>query len=158
MTKLLAALLGCASLLLAADLALAKDPSPGEAPSAAHKAHKHTHLNGHDLLGENLKHDGKHAVGKLGANSVSAEVKGGKVVNMSAGNLPVKHVKSNTKMAQSATGLTRIAFNAQVLRAQYDQAYYAYCFDDGYNYTCYWYPASDVDPSAYTWDPYDPAY
>jgi hypothetical protein len=55
----------------------------------------HKHINGHNALGGKLKQNGKHEVGKAGKETVSAEVNNGKVVNMSAGSLPVK--KSNQK-------------------------------------------------------------
>src|SRR5262249_447089 len=45
------------------------------------------HNNGHSALGAKLNQDGKHEVGKIKNNSVTAEVKGKKVVNMSAGTL-----------------------------------------------------------------------
>jgi CRISPR/Cas system-associated exonuclease Cas4 (RecB family) len=154
MNKVLAAVVGCASLLIVANVATTT--ATQAAPHASHAKHKHAHMNGHDLLGANLKKDGKHGLGKLGANDVVAEVKGGKVVKMSAGTLPVKHVKSSTKMARSEGPIVRVSLPLQL--AQYDQTYYAYCFDDGVTYTCYWYPESDVDPAAYTWDPYDPTY
>jgi hypothetical protein len=31
-------------------------------------------------------------------------------------------------------------------------------FDDGVEFDCYWYPASDIDDTADGWDPYDPPY
>jgi hypothetical protein len=119
-------------------------------------AHKHVHMDGHKLLGANLKHDGKHAVGTLKGKAVTATVKGGKVTGTAAGDLPVKQVKSNKKMVLQGGGVIRAAY---LQSAQYEEVYYAYCFDDGYDYTCYWYPASDVfDPSGADWLPYDPTY
>jgi len=53
----------------------------------------HKHINGHNALGAKLKQNGKHQVGKAGKETVSAEVNNGKVVNMSAGSLPVKKSK-----------------------------------------------------------------
>jgi hypothetical protein len=155
MNKVLAAVLSCAGVLIIANLATTTAAQAAK-PAAHAKAHKHAHFNGHDLLGANLKKDGKHGLGKLGTHDVVAEVKGGKVTNMSAGNLPVQHVKSNTKMARSEGLLMRVSMPLQLV--QYDQTYYAYCFDDGVNYTCYWYPASDIEPSSYDWLPYDPTY
>jgi hypothetical protein len=99
------------------------------------------HNNGHNLLGAKLNQDGKHEIGKAGKNSVVAEVKNKKVVNMSAGSLPVRKVKSNKKMA--AIDSIKIAANGEFKVAQAD-LYYAYCFDDGLDEYCYWYPASDV--------------
>src|SRR5947209_20435158 len=66
-------------LLATAQITLAKNPH---------------HFDGHNALGAKLNQDGKHELGKAGKNSVTAEVKGKKVVNVSAGNLPVRKVKS----------------------------------------------------------------
>jgi hypothetical protein len=110
------------------------------------------HNNGHNLLGAKLNQDGKHEVGKAGKNSVSAEVKNKKVVNMSAGSLPVRKVKSNKKMA--AINSIKLAANGEFKVAQAD-VYYAYCFDDGIDEYCYWYPASDVIVTD-TWIEYTP--
>src|SRR6267378_2804304 len=57
------------------------------------------HSNGHSLLGAKLNQNGKHEIGKIGNNAVTAEVNNKKVVNMSAGNLPARKVKSNKRMA-----------------------------------------------------------
>ncbi len=99
------------------------------------------HINGHNALGAKLNQNGKHEVGKAGKNSVVAEVKDKKVVSMSAGTLSVRKVKSNKKMA----GMERLKLAAnngfKVVQAD---IYYAYCFDDGLDEYCYWYPASDV--------------
>jgi hypothetical protein len=123
------------SLLAATGLALAKN------------AH---HNNGHNLLGEKLHKNGKHEVGKIGANPVVAEVSSDKVVGMSAGTLPVQKVKSSKKMA--GADATQVAANGPVRLAQMAD-YYGYCFDTGIDVYCYWYPATDVivtDP----WAPY----
>jgi len=110
------------------------------------------HMNGHNALGAKLNQDGKHEVGKAGKNSVSAEVKNKKVVNMSAGSLPVRKVKSNKKMAGMDS--VKLAANGEFNVAQAD-IYYAYCFDDGLDEYCYWYPASDVIVTD-TWVEYSP--
>ena len=158
MTRIwLAALGGAAGLALA--LTASAAAPPGADPNLWQEvAHKHHHLNGHNLLGAGLKKDGKHTLGKLGGHDVTADVKGGKVTGMAAGDLPVKHVKSNKKMAFWEGGVMPAAWTPTLQLAQYDTTYYAYCFDDGVDYTCYWYPESDVDTSAYSWDPYDPMY
>ncbi len=62
------------------------------------------HNNGHNLLGAKLNQNGKHEIGKAGNASVTAEVSNKKVVNMSAGSLPVRKVKSKKKMADLALG------------------------------------------------------
>src|SRR5262249_6791796 len=57
------------------------------------------HNNGHNLLGAKLNQDGKHQIDKAGNATVTAEVRNKKVVNMSAGSLPVQKEKSKKKMA-----------------------------------------------------------
>ena len=112
------------------------------------------HNNGHSVLGEKLNQNGKHEVGKVGNATVTAEVNGKKVVNMSAGNLPVRKVKSNKKLATSDQGLTRLAANGEFQLAQVE-VYYGYCFDAGLDEYCYWYPATDVIVTD-TWVEYVP--
>jgi TRAP-type mannitol/chloroaromatic compound transport system substrate-binding protein len=111
------------------------------------------HSDGHNLLGAKLGQNGKHEIGKIGNNAVAAEVNNKKVVNMSAGNLPVRKVKSNKKMA----GLdhVQIAGNGEMRFAQAADVYYGYCFDAGLDEYCYWYPASDVVVTD-TWIVYSP--
>ena len=115
-------------------------------------------MNGHNLLGEKLKQDGKHEVGKLANRSVTAEVKKGKVTNMAAGDLPMKRVRTKMKMAMTEGGIIPVAWGGALQLVQYEDYYYGYCFDDGFNFTCYWYPASDVDYVDYSWNEYDPYY
>jgi hypothetical protein len=117
--------------------------------------HQHHNKNAHALLGAKLKQNGKHAVGKFKGRDVMAEVRGGKVAAMTAGDLQPKRVRTKTKMADSG-GLILAAWGGAVQLAQYDSYYYGYCFDDGYDLDCYWYPAEDVDYVDYTWDDYDP--
>jgi hypothetical protein len=110
------------------------------------------HNNGHNVLGAKLNQDGKHEVGKIKTNSVTAEVKGKKVVGMSAGTLPVQKVKSNKKMAE--VDAVKLAANGEFQIAQAD-VYYGYCFTDGIDEYCYWYPATDVVVTD-TWVIYTP--
>ena len=112
------------------------------------------HNNGHSVLGEKLNQNGKHEVGKAGNATVTAEVNNKKVVNMSAGNLAVRKVKSSKKMAGSDQGLTRLAANGAFQLAQ-NEVYYGYCFDAGADEYCYWYPAADVIVTE-TWIEYVP--
>jgi hypothetical protein len=119
-----------ASLLVAGGLAVAKNEH---------------HNNGHNLLGAKINQNGKHEIDKIGNNSVIAEVSNKKVVNMSAGSLPVRKVKSNKKMAaEGVLGGITIAANGDIRLAQVVDVYYGYCFDTGLDVYCYWYPASDV--------------
>src|ERR1700682_2170241 len=71
----------------------------------------HKHINGHNALGAKLKQNGKHEVGKAGKEAVSAEVNNGKIVNMSAGSLPVKKVRSKKKMAGLESSNIKLAGN-----------------------------------------------
>ena len=157
----MALLAGAGALALATTALAASDRAtwpPGPSDLLHEVAHKHVHIDGHKLLGANLKHDGKHAVGTLKGKSVTADVKGGKVTGMAAGDLPVKKVKSNKKMVLEGVYAPGLQL-AQYQAAQYEETYYAYCFDDGVDYTCYWYPADDVfDPTGADWLPYDPTY
>ena len=117
-----------AGLIIASGLAVAKN------------AH---HNNGHNLLGSKINQNGKHEVDKIGSNSVIADVSNKKVVNMTAGSLPVRKMKSNKKMAQVGLGGIKVAANGIQL-AQMAEVYYGYCFDTGLDEYCYWYPVSDV--------------
>src|SRR5262245_18534865 len=114
------------------------------------------HNNGHNLLGPKLNQNGKHEIGKAGNATVTAEVNNKKVVNMSAGSLPVRKVKSKKKMAELEIGTTRVAANGNLELAQTVEVYYyAYCFDTGIDEYCYWYPAADVIITD-TWVEYTP--
>jgi hypothetical protein len=119
------------------------------------KGHKHSHVNAHTLLGDKIHHDGKYDLGKLGNRKVSAVVQGGKVVDMSAGDLKFTKVKAHQKMAASESGLIRAGYRPGLQLAQYDSSdYYGYCTDDGYETTCYWWEASDIDPYGGYWEEY----
>src|SRR6266853_7061280 len=72
------------------------------------------HNNGHNLLGSKINQNGKHEIAKIGNNSVTAEVNNKKVVNMSAGSLPVRKVKSKKKMADLALGSIQLAANGEI--------------------------------------------
>ena len=137
--RILLSLAVLASLLFAGGFAIAKNEH---------------HNNGHNLLGTKLNQNGKHEIHKIGNNSVVAEVNNKKVVNMSAGSLPVRKVKSNKKMAAEGVlaGINGAA-NSDIRLAQLTDVYYAYCFDTGLEVYCYWYPASDVVVTD-TWEPY----
>jgi hypothetical protein len=113
------------------------------------------HNDGHNLLGAKLNQNGKHEVGKIANNPVTAEVSNKKVLSMSAGNLPARKVKSNRKMAGVEFGHRQIAANGEIQFAQTVEIYYGYCFDTGLDEYCYWYPASDVIVTD-TWVVYSP--
>ena len=119
-----------AGVLVAGGKAIAKGP--------------HKHVNAHDTLGPKLKQNGKHAVGKAGKETVTAEVNNGKVVAMAAGSLAVKKVKTKKKMAGIETGAFKIAANGEFHLAQVDVYYYGYGFDTGVEEVYYWYTAEDI--------------
>src|SRR5260221_6025030 len=76
------------------------------------------HNNGHNLLGAKLNQNGKHEIAKIGNNSVTAEVNNKKVVNMIAGNLPARKVKSDKKMAGIEFDHLKVAANGEIQVAQ----------------------------------------
>jgi hypothetical protein len=102
------------------------------------------HHDGHAALGAKIHQNGKHEVGKIGNNTVTAEVSNNKVVNMAAGSLPAKKVKSKKKMASLTPGVVQVATTGGMQVAQADVYYYGYCFDTPDATECYWYPAEDV--------------
>ena len=106
------------------------------------------HNNGHNLLGANLKKNGKHKIHKARKADVSAEVKNGKVVGLEAidpqkGPLAVRKVKSNKKRAEAAPSFILVN-DTPVQLAQADLWYYGYWFDDGVDEYYYWFPAEYV--------------
>ncbi len=107
-------------------------------------AKNHHHHDAHALLGAKLHQNGKHELGKIGANTLTADVNNNKVVNMAAGGLPVKKVRSKQKMASLQPQLLHLAASQGTALAQADIYYYAYCFETPVDVECYWYPAADV--------------
>ena len=177
MSRLYISLLASAGLVLASasyaqppDKGGGKDKSEQKGPAGGGKdkaeqgggekkaKHKHVNASGKQKLGAKLKQDGKHNIEKLKGRDVVAEVKGGKVKNMSAGDLPMKRVKTKTKVAYQDFGVIRASWSPGFQLAQYDPYYYGYCFDDGYEFYCYWYPAEEVEYEDYYWEDYDPYY
>ena len=163
--RLLTILLASAGLVISGAVAAPQGKGPsqdrGQEKGQQQAAkHKHVHMNGHNLLGAKLKQNGHHEVGKLGNRTLTADVENGKVKNMAAGDLPAKRVKTTMKMAFEGGVIPVPAGGAGLQFAQYgfDTYYYGYCFDDGFNFTCYWYAAVDVDYVDYTWDDYYPYY
>lgn len=108
-----------------------------------------------------MKQNGKHQIDKIGNAAVTAEVSNGKVVAMTAsdpqkGNLPVRKVKSRKKMASLATDVLLASTGGEPQYLAQDVVYYyAWCFDDGVDLWCYWYPADVVIVDA-GWVDYGP--
>ena len=114
------------------------------AGGAVAAAKPHHHHDAHSLLGAKIHQNGKHEVGKIGNNTVTADVTNNKVANMSAGSLPVKKVRSKKKMADVPSGIIPVAASSEFKLAQADVYYYGYCFETPDALECYWYPAADV--------------
>src|SRR5258708_36181788 len=120
--RMLLSLVLSTSLVLAGGIALAKNQH---------------HSNGHNLVAAKLNQNGKHEIGKIGNNPVTAEVNNKKVVNISAGNLPARKVKSNNKMAGVELGDLKIAANGTIQLAHVTDVSYGYSTDAGLASDCY---------------------
>lgn len=110
---------------------------------AAGKA-KHHHQNGKTLIGDKIKTNGKHVVDKKGMQTVSVDVKDGKIAGMHVkhakkGELPVKKYKTSKKMVQAA-GFHYASL--QLAQAQsLGTVYIGYAYIDDYgDEVIYWYP------------------
>ena len=99
------------------------------------------HLNGKDLLGENIKKNGKHKIHTTGKKvDVYAEVNNGKVTGVTAAGMQVKKVKSRQKFAETTPGITL----ASMQLAQTEVYYYGYWVYDDLTDTYIWFPADYV--------------
>jgi hypothetical protein len=111
-----------------------------DASRIAFAKEKH-HLNGKDLLGENIKKNGKHKIHTTGKKvDVFAEVNNGKVTAVTAAGMQVKKVKSRQKLAETTPGITL----ASMQLAQADVYYYGYWVYDDLTDTYIWFPADYV--------------
>ena len=118
-------LLASASTLAATGAALAKEKK---------------HLDGHALLGQKIKQNGRHKIHSVGKNDVFAEVKNGKVVAVTATGMQVKKVKSRQKLAEVTPGV--ILTGTEV--AQTEIYYYGYwVYDANFDYY-FWFPTDVV--------------
>lgn len=111
---------------------------------------KHHHLSGQQLLGDNIKANGKHVIHKNGKHTVSVNVKDGKVAGLNVkhsekGAVPVKKYKTTKKMATKMEESNGISFasHRSVLPQIQDLGMtyigYAYIDDYGDEYI-YWFP------------------
>ena len=120
--------------------------SAGAAPAPKKQHHK----NGHNLVKDKLKQNGRHQIDKAGQATVSVDVTNGKITAMSAshpqrGNLAARKVRSRKKMAEIDLPRLRLAANSDTTQlAQVDVYYYGWVFDDGVDEYYYWYPADVV--------------
>lgn len=105
---------------------------------------KAKHKNGKQLLGDKIKKNGKHALETVGPNSVSVDVKDGKIAGMQVkhskkGALPVTKYKTKTKMASA--DVLQFASMQQVQLQDLGTVYIGFAYYDDYGYEeIYWYP------------------
>ena len=105
---------------------------------------KAKHKNGKQLLGDKIKLNGKHVVETNGANTVSVDVKDGKILGMNVkhskkGELPVTKYKTATKMASA--DVMQYASMQHVQLQQLGTVYIGFAYYDEYgNEVIYWYP------------------
>jgi len=153
--RTLPVMLACAGIIAAGSISIATGAPQGKGqdrggPGKNQAQKQHNHKNGHNLLGEKIKQNGKHQIDKFGNRNVAAEVMNSKVVNMTADDLMAKKVRTKMKMADAApAGFQLVQFT--------DVYYYGYCFDDGFTEQCYWYAAEEVETGGY-WEEYIPPY
>jgi hypothetical protein len=123
---------------------------PGQAQGGGGGGKQKKHANGRNLLGEKIRMNGKHGLGKAGAKiDVSAEVRGGKVVGFEAkhadrGNLRIGKVKSTEKFA--VLEQHKVIGTDGVQQASLVTVwYYAYWFTDEFgNDWYYWFPVDYI--------------
>jgi hypothetical protein len=111
-----------------------------------HGAKKHhDHHDGKQLVGEKIKHEGRHEIDHKGDYTAAVDVKNGKIAGMHVkhskkGDVPVKKYKTNKDMAKESGGFKTTAFiqtQAQYLGTTWIG--YAYVDDFG-NEEIYWFP------------------
>ena len=105
---------------------------------------KAKHKNGKQLLGDKIKKNGKHVLETNGANTVSVDVKDGKIAGMNVkhskkGELPITKYKTKTKMASA--DIMQFASMQQVQLQDLGTVYIGFAYYDEYGYEeIYWYP------------------
>ena len=104
------------------------------------------HHSGKDKLGAKIKQNGNHVIEKHGNNTVSVDVKDGKVAGMQVkhskkGDVPVKKYKTTKKMASSNT-IQLVAYGTMLAQAySLGTVWIGYAYIDDYGYEeIYWYP------------------
>jgi len=98
-------------------------------------------LNGKDLLGDNIKKNGKQKIHTTGKKvDVFAEVNNGKVTAVTAAGMQVKKVRSRQKLAETTPGLMLASMEV----AQADIYYYGFWVYDDLTDYYYWFPADYV--------------
>jgi len=107
-------------------------------------AKAHEHKNGEELLGSQIKVNGPHVIDKHGKYTATAQVSNGKITGVAVkhadkGDVAVKKVKTNKKMAQ-ADVIHPVAYT--LAQAQdLGTTYIGYSYIDDYgNEVVYWFP------------------
>ncbi|MEO7761472.1 MAG: hypothetical protein ABIS68_06115 [Casimicrobiaceae bacterium] len=107
---------------------------------------QHHHQNGKDKLGDKIKVNGNHVLEKQGPNTVSVDVKDGKVAGMKVkhdkkGDVAVKKYKTNKKMAASSS-IHMVAYDTMLAQAySLGTTWIGYSYYDDYgDEYIYWYP------------------
>ena len=107
---------------------------------------KEHHHSGKDKLGDKIKQNGNHVIDKHGDNTVSVDVKDGKVAGMKVkhakkGDVPVTKYKTSKKMA-AADAIHMVAYDTMLAQAQsLGTTYIGYSYiDDWGDEQIYWYP------------------
>jgi hypothetical protein len=135
------AVLGASAL---AGVAMAAGKDDDKAKGNGKGKGKAKHKNGKQLLGDKIKKNGKHVLEINGPDTVSVDVKDGKVAGMHVkhskkGELPVKKYKTTTKMV--AADVMQFASMLHVQAQSLGTVYIGYAYYDDYGYEeIYWYP------------------
>jgi len=128
-------------------------PAYAKAKAKVHQRHNHS---GQRLLGDKIHTNGTHAIDKVGKNTVSVVVKGGKVAGVKVkhserGDVLVKKYKTKTPEKLGQAGGTVMTF------ASYDPTLLAQTEDLGWTWIGYSFIDDYGDEQIY-WFPYDMIY
>ena len=132
------AVLGVSALINGASAAGKDDKEKGKGKGKA------KHKNGKQLLGDKIKKNGKQVLETNGPNTVSVDIKDGKVAGMAVklskkGDLAVTKYKTKTKMASA--DVLQFASMQRVQLQDLGIVYIGYAYYDDYgNEEIYWYP------------------
>ncbi len=137
------------------------DPK-GKMDGKEKKVKQHKHHNAKDLVGNNVKKDGRHKFHENGKHTAFVNVKGGKITGVSVthaekGNVPVKKYKSKKKMAEApAGGMQRVSF-ILVQQEYLGMTWIGFAYiDDWGDEVIYWFPYDmvyDADTGAIEYIP-----
>ena len=133
-----------ASALAGGAMAAGKDDDKAKGSGKDKGKGKAKHKNGKQLLGEKIKKNGKHVLETNGANTVSVDVKDGKIAGMNVkhskkGELPITKYKTTTKMASA--DVMQFASMQRVQAQSLGTVYIGFAYYDEYGYEeIYWYP------------------